>query len=111
MLHRIETLHSKQFIHRDIKPENFLMGKGKKSTTLYSIDFGLAKRYIDPKTGKHNPHKLNNSGPGTPKFQSVNGQLKYEQSRRDDLEGIGYVLAFFVRGGNLPWSSTNIRNM
>ena len=87
------------------------MGKGKKSTTLYSIDFGLAKRYIDPKTGKHNPHKLNNSGPGTPKFQSVNGQLKYEQSRRDDLEGIGYVLAYFVRGGNLPWSSRNIRNM
>ena len=48
---RMESLHSKDFIHRDIKPENFVMGIGKKSNIVYSIDFGLAKRYIDPKTG------------------------------------------------------------
>ncbi|CAK5094032.1 unnamed protein product [Meloidogyne enterolobii] len=46
MIHRIRHLHQRGFIHRDIKPENFLMGlpPGKEST-LYLIDFGLARRY------------------------------------------------------------------
>ncbi len=47
----MEKLHEKDFIHRDIKPENFCMGAGKKSHLLYSIDFGLAKRFKDPRTG------------------------------------------------------------
>jgi len=53
MISRIETMHQQNFIHRDIKPENFLIGNGKKSSTLFVIDFGLSKRYKCPKTGKH----------------------------------------------------------
>ena len=46
-------MHKMGFIHRDIKPENFLIGHGKKSNVIYLIDFGLAKRYLDPRTGNH----------------------------------------------------------
>lgn len=103
-INRIEQMHEKEFIHRDIKPQNFLMGTGKKSHILYAIDFGLAKRFIDPKTGKHISHKFKNITAGTIRYQSLNAHMKYEQSRRDDLEAIGYVLAYFMRGGHLPWS-------
>jgi len=53
MLERFEILHGQNLIHRDIKPENFVMGLHKKAHVLYMIDFGLSKRYKDPKTGKH----------------------------------------------------------
>ena len=53
MIDRMEKLHDKEFIHRDIKPENFTMGVGKKSHIVYNIDFGLTKRYKDPRTGNH----------------------------------------------------------
>ena len=50
---RVEVMHNVGFIHRDIKPENFLIGHGKKSNVIYLIDFGLPKRYLDPRTGSH----------------------------------------------------------
>jgi casein kinase 1 len=90
------------FLHRDVKPDNFLVGLGKKATLIHAIDFGLAKRYRDPKTNQHIPHKCGKSLTGTARYASVNTHMGIEQSRRDDLEGICYVVLYFLRG-SLPW--------
>eukprot|EP01107_Rhizomastix_libera_P013718 TRINITY_DN3866_c0_g1_i1.p1 TRINITY_DN3866_c0_g1~~TRINITY_DN3866_c0_g1_i1.p1 ORF type:complete len:346 (+),score=67.56 TRINITY_DN3866_c0_g1_i1:1-1038(+) len=102
MLRRIEFMHGKNFLHRDIKPDNFLMGTKEKSLQVFAIDFGLAKKYRDPKTHAHIPYKENKSLTGTARYASVYTHKGIEQSRRDDVESLSYVLLYFIRG-NLPW--------
>lgn len=102
MITRIEYMHSKNFVHRDIKPDNFLIGLGKRADKIYVIDYGLAKKYRDPRTGVHIPFRDNKNLTGTARYTSINTHLGIEPSRRDDLEAIGYVLMYFLKG-KLPW--------
>ncbi|KAF0980854.1 hypothetical protein FDP41_012642 [Naegleria fowleri] len=110
MIQRIEFTHRRNFVHRDIKPDNFLMGRKSNSTssstslssenTVYMIDFGLSKMYMSDKG--HIPLRKDKHLTGTARYASLNNHKGYEQSRRDDLESLGYVLLYFLRG-TLPW--------
>ena len=105
MLERLEYIHSKNYIHRDIKPHNFLVSL-KNESQIYLIDFGLAKKYRSSK-GNHVKFTMTKHITGTPRFCSINAMRGVEQSRRDDLESLSYLILYFLEG-TLPWQGLKI---
>ena len=97
--------HLFRIVFRDVHTENFLLGVEDKINVIHVIDFALAKSFVDETTGKHISLKTQtNRYVGTIRFLSLNGHRGCEQSRRDDLESIGYILLYFLKQGKLPWS-------
>ena len=110
MITRLEHIHKKYILHRDIKPDNFVLGLGKKSHIVYLIDFGLSKKYRSFKGNyEHIKYSENKKLIGTARYASINALKGCEQGRRDDLESLGYVLMYFLRG-NLPWQGLKLYN-
>lgn len=102
MISCIEYIHNKNFIHRDIKPDNFVMGLKNNSNQVFIIDYGLAKKYREQRTHIHISYSEGKSLTGTARYASIAALEGKEQSRRDDLESLGYVLIYLLRG-DLPW--------
>ena len=100
ILNRIESLHNSGYLHRDIKPDNFLIGTKDKKSKVYMIDLGLAKKYIYD--NKHIKYRTDKNFTGSFRYSSIRNHKGIEQSRRDDLESIGYMLIYFLKK-KLPW--------
>jgi serine/threonine protein kinase len=107
----LSAVHEKGFVHRDIKPENFMIKTGD-TATLYLIDFGLARTYIDSETKMHRANRIrtaNSDGKisvtGTSRYISPNVHEGNEPSRRDDLISAMYVISYLLKG-SLPWKTS-----
>ena len=105
----LHYIHDRHIIHRDVKPDNCVMGREELNENLYLIDFGLAKRYRSSKTLKQNPLTKRKRLTGTARYASIHALEGYEQSRRDDMESVGYIMAYFLRGG-LPWQGMKLKS-
>ena len=108
-LDRLKYIHSKNTLHRDIKPFNFLFGKTNPKL-LYLIDFGISTKYRSSRTGKHIKFKFVRNAIGSLRYMSINSNSCYEQSRRDDLESLGYILIYLIKK-TLPWISIENSNI
>ena len=109
MISILQFIHDKHIIHRDIKPDNFVMGLNKKNANLYLLDFGLAKKYRSSRTLVQYPYIKKKKLTGTARYASIHALEEMEQSRRDDMESVGYLIIYFLRG-NLPWQGLKIKS-
>lgn len=103
MIDWVEEIHSLGYVHWDIKPENFVFETKKDEGNIVLIDFGMAHKYVDPKTGlKHIAYGQSDDFKGTPSFSSLASLKGFIQSRRDDVESLTYIL-MYAATGELPW--------
>ncbi|KAG8470303.1 hypothetical protein KFE25_008724 [Diacronema lutheri] len=117
LIERVAWLHSRGIVHRDVKPQNFLCGRialddgegsawrphvafSPSADDVFVVDFGLAKAF-NTRSG-HVQFKRHQGRAGTARYASINTHKGHVQSRRDDLEAIGYMLVFLHKG-RLPW--------
>ena len=99
----LEFVHDQHFIHRDVKPDNLMIGRREHVHKIFLIDYGLAKKYSGHRRYSsgyqyHVAHPL----VGTARYCSVHAHLGHDDGFRDDMEALGYVLVYFLKG-KLPW--------
>jgi serine/threonine protein kinase len=90
-------IHDCGYLYRNIEPEHFMLSQEGK---MVAIDFKRARRYIDV---KGHPIEVSDTiYTGSP-FASNNQVRGLPESRKDDLESIGY-LALLLHEMEIPWA-------
>ena len=101
----LELLHNNNIIHRDINPKVLSLESDGK---IKFIHLGFWKYFRNK--NKHIGFKMHKKMIGKNIiFGSIYNLIGFELSRRDDLQSLGYMLIYFIKG-ELPWSDINIKN-
>ena len=105
----IEAIHQRNCVHRDVSPNNFAITlKGDGSAKIMIFDFGHAQILPEAQKivfGSRNVRFTQKNGTkvaGTPRFASIFSHLGHSPSYRDDMESLGYVWIYLLKG-RLPW--------
>ncbi|CAG8499863.1 1284_t:CDS:2 [Ambispora leptoticha] len=127
MVNIMEGVHRQGIVYRDVKPDNFLLEYDFKlpefdqeqppdiqllyqnQHTVSIVDFGSSDSYRDPKTGRHITYQKDRYKTGTHSFVSLKVHDGLSHTRRDDLESLGYLFVYLIRG-KLPWTGIKGRN-
>ncbi|OAD71563.1 Serine/Threonine kinase CK1, partial [Phycomyces blakesleeanus NRRL 1555(-)] len=122
MVSILEHVHQKGLVFRDIKPDNFLFSAANELPEpemyevqpyprLYIVDFGLAVDWAnpEPKVSHSDKKRDQRNKVGTARYASINVHRGKVHSRRDDLEGIGYMVLELLLG-SLPWTGIQARS-
>ncbi|KAJ7794163.1 kinase-like domain-containing protein [Mycena olivaceomarginata] len=110
LITRLEFMHSRGILHRDIQLGNCVIGLPPNEKTIYMIDFGFSKRYIDPYTHTHIPDsRAKRDFIGNYWFSSVGVHCRGKvPSRRDDLEAAALMLIHLLTPRGLPWTRNGV---
>ena len=106
----LQYIHTNNIIHRDLKPDNIVIGSNNNNGNIYLLDFGLSKNFRNKENGNHIELVKNKSLVGSMRYASIRNHKGYEQSRRDELESLSYIVLYFLKGGKLPWNGLPISN-
>ncbi|KAF8917066.1 kinase-like protein [Mucidula mucida] len=112
LIERLEWMHGRGILHRDIQLGNCTIGLPPNEKTIYMIDFGFSKHYIDPYTHRHI------DGPNPPQERDFVGNYWFSSvavhcrgkvpSRRDDLEAAALMLIHLLTPNGLPWTRNGV---
>ncbi|KAK4987223.1 hypothetical protein LTR66_007652 [Elasticomyces elasticus] len=104
ILRRFEVLHRMDLIYRDVSPRNFMLGIGRNQNIIHLVDVGLAQDY-ELASGQYDGGL--GSLVGTAGYTGINGHCGRARCPRDDLQSLGYMLVYFLKG-KLPWQDLRI---
>ncbi|CDO77160.1 hypothetical protein BN946_scf184657.g35 [Trametes cinnabarina] len=110
VISRLEFMHARGVLHRDIQLGNCVLGLPPNNTTIYMIDFGFSKFYIDQRTRRHIPDsKEPRDFIGNYWFSSVRVHCRGQvPSRRDDMEAVALMLIHMLTPGGLHWTRNGV---
>jgi casein kinase 1 len=107
-LRALRAIHERGIIHRDVKPDNIVV-RPSAIRPIALIDFGVARKFVDPATNQPIKARVHPGFVGTPAYASVNALRGRDLGPRDDITSLVYTLCEMALG-DLPWGeSTHVR--
>ncbi|CAD5210934.1 unnamed protein product [Bursaphelenchus okinawaensis] len=94
-MYAMKQVHEIGFVHRDVKPSNIVIGRqGIEKRMIFLIDFGMCRAYTIWEDGvaRHRRAREKALLRGTSRYCSPYVHMRQEQSRRDDMFSLIYVM-------------------